>query len=277
MSDAPDTKENLEQTAIMLEQILEVMPEDLFTLRALYETSLKLEQPEKAFDTLTKLDDFSRSTQNAEMIDFVLNQYASIAGDSSDVQGRISRLEEMKDVVGLLNAEKVPVARPKSEGTAVAGEGGRLDAEMALAWDLFQDEQLTQEEYSNILHDLTEMSSRQMGVPVTVLHILHDRQFSRFERLMTHLCQKYEVPIMALSQFEDNEEISQQLPFDFTSRNGVIPFAKVGSDLLVGILNPLDKELLQEAEALSGLRCHPYLVAPEEYDRQLGKVKLALA
>lgn len=277
MSDAPDTKENLEQTAIMLEQILGVMPEDLFTLRALYETSLKLEQPEKAFSALTKLDDLSRSTQNAEMIDFVLNQYASIAGDSSDVQGRISRLEEMKEMVGLLNTDKVPDARPKQEGAAVAGEGGRLDAEMALAWALFQDEQLTQEEYSNILHDLTEMSSREMGVPVTVLHILHDRQFSRFERLMTHLCQKYEVPIMTLSQFEDNEEISQQLPFDFTSHNGVIPFAKVGNDLLVGILNPLDKELLQEAETLSGLRCHSYLVTPEEYDQQLGKAKLAQA
>lgn len=277
MSDTQDTKENLEQTAIMLEQILEVMPDDLFTLRALYETSLKLEQPERAFGTLTKLDDLSRSTQNAEMIDFVLNQYASIAGDSSDVQGRIMRLEEMKNVVGLLDAQNVSAARPQQEGSVPAAGNGRLDAEMALAWDLFQDEQLTQEEYSNVLHDLTEMSSHQMGVPVTVLHILHDRQFSRFERLMTHLCQKQNVPIMALSQFEDNEEVSQQLPLDFTSRNGVIPFAKVGSDLLVGILNPLDKELLDEAEALSGLRCHPYLVAPEEYDRQLSKVKSALA
>lgn len=272
-----DAKENLEQTAIMLEQILEVMPDDLFTLRSLYETSLKLEQPERAFGTLAKLDDLSRSTQNAEMIDFVLNQYASIAGDSSEVQGRIMRLEEIKNVLGLMEIDRAPSPHAKPEGAASAGSGGRLDAEMALAWDLFQDEQLTQEEYSNVLHDLTEMSSQQMGVPVTVLHILHDRQFSRFERLMSHLCQKQDIPIMALSQFEDNEEISQQLPVEFTSCNGLIPFAKVGADLLVGVLNPLDKDLLAEAEALSGLRCHPYLVAPDEYDRQLSKVKTALA
>jgi hypothetical protein len=273
-----DSREELEQTAIMLEQILEVMPDDLFTLRALYETSLKLEHPEKAFETLTRLDDQSRAAQNGDMIEFVINQYKSIAEDSSEVQGRIMRLKEVRNVPGLIPDEggpdlppvEKPLARP-----AGAGGGGRMEAEMALAWELFQDEQLSQEEYANVLHDLTEMSSQTMGVPVTVLHILHDRQFSRMERLMTHLCQKNEMPIMVLSQFEGNEELAQHLPVEFTSANGAIPFAKVGDDLLLGVLNPMDKELLAEAQKQTGKRCHPYLVAPEDYDQFLEKIKLA--
>jgi hypothetical protein len=268
-------QEGLDQTVTMLEQILEVMPDDLFTLRALYETSLKLGRPEKALTALTRLDDQARAARDGEMIDFVLNQYAMVADDLPDVQSRISRLEEIRHVTDLIEKEQAEVASQQEPVEKETGPSARMDAEMALAWDLFQDEQLSQEEYSNVLHDLTEMSARRMGVPVTVLHILHDRQFSRFERLMTHLCQKHSIPVMVLSQFEGNEEVCRMLPLDFTSRNGAIPFAKVGDDLLLGILNPLDMHLLREAEKRSGHRCHPYLVTPDDYDSQLQKIKQA--
>lgn len=262
--------EELKNSVEMLEQILEVMPDDLFTLRALYETWLKLEDPEKAFEALNRLDDRTRAAQNIEMINFVLEQYQSVSDDSAEMQGRIGRLQEIKNVSGILQdvepSLQVNKANPQSTGS-------RLDAEMALAWVLFQDDQLSQEEYSNVLHDLTEMSSQAVGVPVTVLHILYDRQFGRMERLMTHLCQKNDMPIIALSLFENNEEIIRQLPIDFISRNGVMPFAKVGDDLLVAVLNPLDQELLEEAQKLSGRNCHPCLVTPDEYDLQLGKIK----
>ena len=269
------SREELEQTATMLEQILEVMPDDLFTLRALYETSLKLEHPEKAFAALAQLDEQARAAQNIDMIDFLLSQYEMIAHDSTEMQGRIARLKEIRTVAGMMTDAAVAAAEPVLPNKSAEG-GGRLDAEMALAWDLFQDEQLTQDEYSNVLHDLTDMSSNQMGVPVTVLHILNDRQFSRMERLVTHLCQKNDMPIMVLSQFEGNEEIGRQLPLDFTSSKGALPFAQVGDELLLAILNPLDKELLEEAQTLSGKRCHPYLVTPDEYDLQLGKIKLLI-
>ncbi len=260
-------REGLEQNIEMLEQILEVMPDDLFTMRALFEASLKLQQPEKAFATLQRLDDLSRSAGNLEMIDYVLVQYASIAEGDGEIQLRVERLSAVKHALAPEPDEAA------GESVAAAAGGGRVEAEMALAWELYQDGILTQEEYSYILHDLTELSGNKMDVPVTVLHILHDRQFSRFDRLMTHLCQRYSMPVMALSQFEDNEEISRQLPVDFMSANGAIPFARVGRDLLVGVLNPMDRDLLRDAERLAGCTCHRYLVHPEEYDRQLKKAR----
>ena len=264
-----DTLEELEQNAAMLEQILEVMPDDLFTMRALFEASLKLQKPEMAFETLQRLDDLSCSKQNVEMMDYVLAQYVSIAADDSDIQLRIERLEAVKTEMAQVEESPEPV----EEAPVEKSSGSRLEAEMALAWDLFQQEHLTQEEYSNVLHDLTEMSANKMGVPVTVLHILHDRQFSRIERLMSYLCQKSETPIVALSQFEGNEAVYRMLPVEFISANGAMPFAEVGGDLLLAVLNPQDKELRVEAEQLSGRRCHPYLVGPDEYDRQLEKIK----
>jgi hypothetical protein len=270
MSDPTRPKEELQQTAIMLEQILEVMPDDLFTLRALYETSLKLEQPEQALDCLKRLDDAVRAVQNPEIIAFVIRQYESIVNDMPELQKRIERLQELQMVADLMNGSL-------SLSTPHGGRKGGIESEMALAWDLFQDEQLSQEEYSNVLHDLAEMSSREMSVPVTVFHILHDRNFSRFERLLTHLCQKSGVPIISLSQFDEREELRDVLPLDFISRHGAMPFAAVGGDLLVAVLNPLDKELLRRAGELAGRNCHAYLVTPQEYDQRLAQIKKALS
>jgi hypothetical protein len=268
MSESTSSREELLQTAAMLEQILEVMPDDLFTLRALYETSLKLELPEKAFDCLKRLDDGARASQNAEIIAFVLNQYASIVDDMPEIQKRIDRLQELQMVANMLSS-----ATPETPSSTRHAD---IESEMALAWELFQDEQLTQDEYSNVLHDLTEMSSREMSIPVTVLHVLHDRNFSRFDRLMTHLCQKSGVPTIALSQFDEREELRETLPLDFISRHGALPFSQVGGDLLLAVLNPQDKELIDQASEMAGRRCHPYLVSPQEYDQRLAQIKKAL-
>ncbi|MEI7850874.1 MAG: hypothetical protein WCH86_03495 [Kiritimatiellales bacterium] len=269
MSKSISAREELQQTAAMLEQILEVMPDDFFTLRSLYETLLKLEEPEQALDCLKRLDDGTRAAQNPEMIAFVINQYESIVDEMPELRKRIERLQELQTATGPTRGETPanPSAQRKSD----------VDSEMALAWELFQDGQLSQEEYSNLLRDLTEMSSHtEAGVPVTVLHILHDRNFSHFERLMTHLCQKSRVPIIMLSQFEEREDLREVLPLDFISRHGALPFAQVGDELLLAVLNPQDKELIRQASELAHRRCHAYLVSPQEYDQRLNQIKKAL-
>jgi len=263
--------EELQQTAEMLEQILEVMPDDLLTLRALYDTALQLDQPEKVFDYLSRLDDLARSSQNLENIHFVLNQYKALEVSSPEVQARIGRLGALLESLGEA-PEAAPDVRP---GTVLSGTEA-IESEMALAWELLQDEQLSQEEYSGVVHDLTEMSSRQLGVPVTVLHVLHDRQFSRFEKLMTHLCQKKHIPIISLGQFEEQEHLYQLVSIEFMSRFAVMPFSAVGNDLMVGVLNPYDSMLLGRVAEMTGKRCHPYMVTPQEYDERLSLMKKAL-
>ena len=42
---------------------------------------------------------------------------------------------------------------------------------------------------------------------------------------------------------------------------------------MIAVLNPFDSALIDKAETFSGHRCHPYLVAPEEYDEMLQKLK----
>lgn len=272
MIEAPEKKgmEELQRTAEMLEQILEVMPDDLLTLRALYDIALQLERVEKALDYLARLDDLARSTQNLETIHFVLDQYKALETDAPEVLARIGRLSVLLENLG-----EAPETGTEVKAGAVLSGTEAIEPEMALAWELLQDEQLSQEEYSEVLHDLTEMSARQVGVPVTVLHVLHDRQFSRFEKLMSHLCQKKNIPIISLSQFDEQEELYHLLSVEFMSRCAIIPFATIGDDLLVGVLNPYEHTLMRRVEQMTGKRCHPYLVTPEEYDERLGVIKKA--
>lgn len=262
--------EELQQTAGVLEQILEVMPDDLFTLRALFGVTLDLGPSEKVFEYLTRLDDLARSMQDIETIHFVLEQYKALDDGSPDIQPRIGRLGTLLESLG---AAPEPAVKVKP-GRALSGTEA-IEPEMALAWELLQDGQLSQEEYSGVVHDLTEMSSRQMGVPVTVLHILTDRQFSRFEKLMTHLCLKNNMPIIDLRQFEEAGDCSGLLSLEFMSRCAALPFATVGNDVLIGVLNPHDRSLVRRVEQMTGRRCHPYLVKPEEYDERLGLMKKA--
>ncbi len=261
--------EQLEQVVEALEQILEIMPEDYVTLHTLYETFIKLEQPKKAFEYLARLADFAIRSKNEEGVLFALQQYDELGelgpeGDGQKAQLRALQAER-EGISGHGSSSK------RKETTAQGSQN--LEAEMALAWDLFQDEQLAEEEYSNVLHDLTEMSSRTIRVPLTVLHVLHDRQFSRFERLMSYLCTKSGVPIIALSSFEENKKVQDALPLAFLTQRGVLPFAVIADDILVAVLNPFDKMLIREAEQAAKKRCHPYLVSPEEYDKRLAMVK----
>lgn len=266
-----DESEHLEQVVETLEQILEVMPEDYVTLHTLYETFVKLQQPEKAFEYLARLADFVTHSQSEEGVRFVLQQYEAIGDLGPEIGARKAQLRVLQAELAGETVDRIP------QDTAEIPAAQSMEAEMTLAWDLFQEEQLTQEEYSNVLHDLTEMSSRSVALPITVLHVLHDRQFSRFARLMTYLCKKSGVPIILLSSYEENEELNDALPLDFLTQRGVLPFASIGDDLLVAVLNPCDKTLVREAEQAVKKRCHPYLVSPEEYDRRLASIKKALA
>ena len=81
---------------------------------------------------------------------------------------------------------------------------------------------------------------------------------------------------MALNQFEEREELREILPLEFITHHGIMPFAEVGGDLLLAVLNPFDKELLRRAGEISGRCGHAYLVTPQEYDQRLAQIKKAL-
>lgn len=266
-------EESLADSIAMLEQILEVMPQDADAITALYSAYCKTGKTEEAFEYLSRLIDVCIGGDDTSQIAFIRSELARFENDyPSEVSAQNARLRMLEDAV-------VPSGKGRyvpSEESPSSGMGSKekdISEELALAWRLYEEGQLTQEEYSSVLHDLTEVSSKVLDVPVSVLHVLNDRGFTQINRLMNHLSNRSSVPAVLLSNFELSEEVAKALPIELAAHDGALPFAFLGDDLLIGVLNPFNHLLVEKVESISGHRCHTYLVGPEDYDLALGRLR----
>ena len=251
----------------MLEQILEVMPQDLMALRALYNAYNQRDCREQAFGYLGMLTDVAYSSNDSETAEFIAKQLPSFEEQfPSEVAAQLTRIQA---VVGSADGSSAAV----SGETPISATDAEIGEELALAWNLYEENQLSQEEYSSVLHDLTEVSSKEVDVPVSVLHVLNDRGFSQMNRIMNHLSSRSGVPCVSLLNFELPEQMAEVLPLEIAGRDGALPFGFFGNDLLVAILNPFNNILIDKVEKAGGHRCHTYLVSAEDYDIALGKLR----
>ncbi|MEN7972993.1 MAG: hypothetical protein ABFR47_04070 [Verrucomicrobiota bacterium] len=253
----------------MLEQILEVMPQDLMALKGLYNAYSQCGQREKAFEYMGLIAGIACDTEDSETAEFILEQLPKF------------EMEHPSETVALL-ARIRAVANPERQTVASSTTGAKTPAlvtdvdiseELALAWRLYEENQLSQEEYSAVLHDLTEVSSKEINVPVTVLHVLNDRGFMQINRVMNYMSSRSGAPCISLLNFELSEEVVGVLPLEISASDGALPFGFLGNDLLVAVLNPFNNMLVDKVETTSGHRCHSYLVSADEYDVMLGKLR----
>jgi hypothetical protein len=251
----------------MLEQILEVMPQDLTTLRALYNAYRQGGRQGQAVKYLGMLVEITCSAGDSDTAAFIVDQLSEFEEDyPSETAAWLERLQGVAGITATA-ASLVADQPPEADAEAEIGE------ELALAWKLYEENQLSQEEYSSVLHDLTEVSSKELDVPVSVLHVLNDRGFTQMNRIMNYLSSRSGVPCISLLNFELNEQVAEALPPEIPAREGALPFGFFGNDLLVAVLNPFNNLLIDKVEKHGSHRCHTYLVSAEEYDIALGKLR----
>ena len=269
-NDEQTNNSDLNDSVAMLEQILEVMPQDIMTLRALYNAYCQYDRHEQAFEYLGMLADVACNNKDSETAEFIVKQLPGFEEKFPvEVSAHIVRLLE---VVGRAELSDTPASDTPTSDSASAADA-EISEELALAWKLYEENQLSQEEYSSVLHDLTEVSSKEVDVPVSVLHVLNDRGFSQMNRIINHLSSRSGVPCISLRNFELSVQMADLLPLEIPARDGALPFGFFGNDLLVAVLNPFSNTLIDKVEKAGGHRCHTYLVSAEEYDIVLGKLR----
>lgn len=280
MAENPKTVDrNLADSIAMLEQILEVMPHDADALKALYSAHRKMGEDKNAFEYLNRIIDLHIGGNETGLLPFIRNELNYFeAKHPSEVAAHTARLRMTGDGA-VASARSGDAVGGSSSGDRKAPRKNEVDIseELALAWRLYEDGQLSQEEYSTVLHDLTEVSSKEVNVPVSVLHVLSDRAFNQMNRIMNYLSSRSGAPTISLSNFEISEEVANSLPLDAAAHDGALPFAFLGNNLLVAVLNPFNNVLVDKIESDSGHRCHTYLVTSEDYDIALGKLRTILA
>ena len=258
--------EDLAESIAMLEQILEVMPQDLMALKALYNAFCQCGHRDRAFEYLGMLTDIAYDCNDSETAEFIVEQLHGFEEEyPSEAAAQLARI---RAVVGP-EEQPATISVKKSVSTTDAD----ISEELALAWKLYEENQLSQEEYSSVLHDLTEVSSKEVDVPVSVLHVLNDRGFNQMNRIINYISSRSGVPCISLANFELPEQVAEVLPLEIPASDGALPFGFFGNDLLVAVLNPFNNMLVDKVETVSGHRCHTYLVSAEEYDIALGQLR----
>jgi len=278
MDQEPKSKEAVESevwNAISaFEQILEAIPTDRVSLETLYDAYEQIGDRAKALEYLMRLAGVVADEMDVDAAPDIVNKLNAYAADSPAVKPMLNRLER------LLVQNKMPAAAPAAD--TAPGESARRKAvdipnELALAWNLLQAGILSQEEYSNVVHDLSENSSKNVQVPVSVMHVLHDRGFKGIEKVIRFLCKDSGLSFIPLSSFEFQKENAKLLPLSFAASRGALVFELMGDDALVALLNPYDTELRAEIKRTLGKVCHFYIVTAEEYDGFLEKIRKSLA
>ena len=247
------------------EKILEALPNDRVSLETLADAYEKVGDHTRAKDYVLRLTNVLIEEGDEDAVYDLRKKIQSFDKNDPQVKDMLSRIENLKSekVMALvIDGEKSISQRPIN----IAGE-------IAFAWNLLQAKKLTQEDYTNIVHDLSENSSKKNEVPVSTLHVLHDRNFAGINEVMAFVATTCNTPIVSLSNFEIQPNVVSLLPLEFMIKRGAIIFELMGEDVLAGILNPYDTQLPTDIEDLTEKTCHCFLVSAEDFDSTLEKIK----
>lgn len=272
------------------EAILEAMPTD----RSALETLLM------AYE---QIGDFAKASSYLKRFANVLIDEADAAAAANIVEKLVALAESDQEARDLLErlqllADEAPA--PKHE-TGGSGGGGKTPAgtitgagsfdephsnlrttfnmneELSFAYNLREAKQLTEEEYSSVMKDLTEMSSVESSTTVSVLHVLESRQFKNLEKIIAHVAKDCGTPVVSLTGFDCKPDEVNLLPWNFMTGRGVFVFELIGKSALVVVMNPYDQDLRKDISTTLARPCHFYMALPSEFDKALATLAEKIA
>lgn len=249
------------------EEILAAMPDDRSALETLFDAYDHIGDKSRALDYLIRIAGLIREENDSGPLPWVYENLARLGKDSAEAAVARKELEEMAESMGMPSPGEMVTARESSAGK----KGIDVSSELSLAWQLRQDNQVTEDEYSVLVQDITENSTKQIDVPVSVLHVMQDRTFKELPRVLGHISRDTGVPIIRMADFGFDRRVFSSLPATFTSQKGAMVFDELGGEYLVAILNPYNESLRREVGDILKRACHFYLVAAEDYDAYLNR------
>ncbi|MBU1692347.1 MAG: hypothetical protein KKC51_00115 [Verrucomicrobia bacterium] len=255
----------MREAILAFEQILEALPDDRLALETLFEAYEEIGDRQKALDYLLRLARVVAEEADAEAAPKVMEKLRALGAKSPAA-------DELTERLAKLTAPR----EPPTATEPVRRKTVDIAPELALAWNLAQAGELSQEDYASVAHDLSENSMRTVVVPVTVQHVLYDRGFKQIEKVLQFMATNSGLPLIPLGQFELQKEAYSLLPLDFMTHRAAMVFELMDSDALVALLNPYDTELREEVKRLTQRKCHFYLTTALAYDACLEKIRKAI-
>lgn len=288
-SQLPDQEAEVWNAIMAFEQILEAIPNDRTSIETLADAYEQIGDLTKTKHFTMRLAQVMIDEADNEGATGIIPKIKTYAEDDPAAKDILKKLENLTKQTPAPSPQPPHAPDGKRAGAAapstapspapsVAGirSSFNISSELSLAWNLLKSNDLSQEEYSSLVQDLTEMSSTDAAVTVSVLHVLNDRGFKNLSKIMVAVSKDCGTPIITLSSFDLQQSAYSLLSPDFMIRRGVLVFDFFGKDCLAVIMNPYDKQLMKDVETMTERKCHFFITMPQEFDAALTKINAAL-
>ena len=107
---------------------------------------------------------------------------------------------------------------------------------------------------------------------VSALALLDEQHPELTDRVMEAMQQVAELPPIPIELLEVSPAAAAALSPSFVQVKGVLPFAQLGNELLVAVLNPLNAALMEETAAQAGRPCHFFFAHPKAWQQAAAKI-----
>ena len=258
------------------EEILHAMPNDRVALETLYEGYLMLNQSEQAAKFLVRLTNTMLEENDNAAVAELMPALRKHAQADADVAAILDQVETRLGTKPSSEKTEASSETPGESNTPAPKQelnANDITAELSMAWNIMQGQVFSEDEYSEVVHDLSELCSKQLNVPVSVLHVLADRTSANLEKIIQFVARDTNTPFIKLSRYDlDPTLLPYQLPEKTSHHRGALVFETMDGNAMVAILNPYDLQLLEHVTSELNCDCHFYITSAQEYDQALDKL-----
>ncbi|MEI8389748.1 MAG: ATPase, T2SS/T4P/T4SS family [bacterium] len=162
------------------------------------------------------------------------------------------------NTVALKPEESEVVAFPNSSRQALTPVDSSL--KKRLGDQLIDDGFITREQLEEAL-----FHSKQSGTPIG--SVLVKLNFITVDQLRKALSKQQGINTVQSKELEIDRSVINLLPEDFIKENKVVPIRTDGKTLFLGMVNPNDKQVLNDIIYITGLKPYPLILTHIEYER----------
>jgi len=261
---ANDLEKELTESIAYFERILDVLPAERTALEFLCVACLQLGDNEKFLKYAVALSEVvlheNDASGAAELVEKLKDN------EDSRAKSAVLKLQVLLGPKPVLQFEK-PELRRTAATPSVAAR-----AEIALLERLVADGVLSRSLVQSAFDQLENLPTSGGDFLISALVILEKENLAGAADAVAAVADAAFAPPVPLEAFELVPADVRRLPERLVKVRGAVPFAKLGNEWAVAVLNPLDELLREEIETTLGAKCHFFLAPPAMVEKVLERV-----
>lgn len=253
------------------ETILASFPDDVSVLESLVMAYQENGQTERARERALRLGHLLAAQNQWQRVEELVARQLAITPNDPDFVGlRAEALEALESS----SPAAAAVAPKGSQEAELAALQSDIRGELDLGWMLVEGGVITSDQYEKAVESLMENRSNVMGEgALSLLQELQSVKGMDMDSIVAFLSQKSETPFILLSRYEIDDALVQHIPMKYIRGLSVLPFGRLGKEIMIAVLNPVDQNLRKSLSSYLNTRVHFYFTSPEEFHTAMEAIR----